>query len=489
MSIFEGSYQMLINGELVDADGGVSFDVINPSSGKTMASAPSASASQTQATIKAAKDAYASWSLNSIEERRAYMAKAAEAMEANKDELAKLLVQEQGKPLASAQGELYICIECLKTMSQLENPVETRTVDFAPASEAHTVQIRRVPIGVVACITPWNFPMFCSVQKWAPAIVLGNTCVLKPSPFTPLTALRYGKILQSIFPPGVLNIISGDDKAAFNVGACLSAHSDVNKVSFTGSVPTGKKIMACAASDVKRITLEMGGNDAAIVRQDIDIKAMAPKIFEGAFGNTGQVCCAIKRCFVHESIVDAFTAEMAKCAEAAKVASGDGFAEGVKYGPLNNKMQFDKVSDLVEDAKANGAVIHAGGKAMTMTGDTEGGYFYEPTIISGVAEGVRIVDEEQFGPALPILSYKTEKEALMRANATEYGLGGSVWSADANAANELAAKLQAGTVWVNDHMSLTGAPFGGFKSSGLGRELGIADLSTFTECQTLTLEK
>lgn len=237
---------------------------------------------------------------------------------------------------------------------------------------------------------------------------------------------------------------------------------------------------------MKRLTLEMGGNDAAIVRADVDVATVAPKVFSSAFGNTGQVCCAIKRVFVDERIFDEFTKEMAKCAEAAKAVCGDGFSPEVKYGPLNNKMQFDKVSELVNDAQSHGAVVHAGGKPMVTD---SGGYFYEPTIITGVAEGVRLVDEEQFGPVLPIMPYKTDPEALARANNTKFGLGASVWGRDLATANKLAGHMQAGTVWVNDHCSLTGAPFGGFKSSGLGRELGIADVEAFTECQTRRLAK
>jgi len=249
--------------------------------------------------------------------------------------------------------------------------------------------------------------------------------------------------------------------------------------------------MTCCAKDVRRVTLEMGGNDAAIVREDVDVAKTAQKVFNGAFENTGQICCAIKRCYVHQSIYPEFVDEIVKCANKAVV--GDGFAKGVKYGPLCNKMQFGKVSELVEDARKNGAKIHCGGKAMDESeivgGQGTGGYFYKPTIITGVKEGCRIVDEEQFGPALPVMPYENDEEAIERANSSHYGLGGSVWTKDIATGNKLAARVLSGTVWVNDHLAITGAPFGGFRESGIGRESGKADLSTFTELQTLQLAK
>ncbi|KAL7526651.1 hypothetical protein ACHAWF_001860 [Thalassiosira exigua] len=407
------------------------------------------------------------------------MQKVLETVSANADELARLLVSEQGKPLAAAREELAGVSFLLKKACEIETKPEV----YSETAERR-VEVRRVPIGVVACITPWNFPLFCSVQKWAPAIVLGNSVVHKPSPFTPLTGLRLAELINDndCFPPGVFNCISGDDQAGFNVGAFLTDSPKVAKVSFTGSVATGKRIMAACADDMKRITLELGGNDAAIVRSDVNVKEMAPKIFAGAFANSGQVCCALKRCFVHESIFDEFKSELIKCASNAKF--GDGMSEGVEYGPLNNKMQLDKVSAYVEDARSQGCDILCGGKARDGRG-----FFYEPTIVSGIKEGVNLFDEEQFGPVLPITPYADDDEAVRRANDSDMGLGGSVWSSDPSAAADLAAKLEAGTVWVNQHGDLTGAPFGGFKQSGIGRELGLADITAFTESQTLSLAK
>jgi len=296
--------------------------------------------------------------------------------------------------------------------------------------------------------------------------------------------LYIGEILKDVFPPGVFNVVSGSDhcQAPFNVGAHLSKHPKVSKVSFTGSIATGKKIFHCAADDVKRITLELGGNDAAILLEDCNIDEVAPRVFANAMFNTGQTCCAIKRVFVHEKIYDAFVQKLAECARQAKI--GEGFEAGVQYGPLNNKMQFDRVKELVDDAKQHGANILTGGAPLDRPG-----YFYPPTIITNVTEGVRVVDEEQFGPVIPVIPFHDVEEAIHRANNTNYGLGGSVWSSNVAKANELVDRLAAGTVWVNDHIAATGAPFGGFKHSGLGREMGKEDISAYTEVQTVRLAK
>jgi len=342
----------------------------------------------------------------------------------------------------------------------------------------------------VACICPWNYPLWCSVNKWSAALAYGNTVVVKPSPFTPLATLLMAESIKDCFPAGVINFIAGDDKSDFNVGAFLSTNDKIATVSFTGSVATGKKIMQCCVKDVRRHVLEMGGNDPAIVRSDVDIKKAAQGVFEGAFKNTGQICCAIKRCFVHEDIFDQFKAELVKCAENAVV--GDGFTEGVEYGPLNNKMQYDKVCAFAEDCKNIGAEILCGGRPMTaeeIKGGDANGYYFKPTIVAGVKEGTRIVDEEQFGPILPIMPYKTDEEAIERANNCDYGLGGSVWSSNLSEANKLARKIKSGTVWVNTHTDFTWAPFGGFRQSGIGREYGKSDLNEFTEVQTLQFAK
>jgi len=478
-------FKHLINGKVVAGAG--SFGVINPSTGKVFAQAPHASKEQVDEAIAAAKNAFPTWRSLSITERKAAIGKIQKILKANAETISKLLTMEQGKPIAKAKGEVYGSFDSILTKAMNE----TLPVEVYKDTPKVRIEVRRVPIGVVACICPWNYPIWCTLQKWAPALVYGNTIIVKPSPFTPLTTMMIGELIKDCLPPGVMNVIAGDDKSYFNVGAYLSQHKDIAKVSFTGSGPTGKKIMSSCAKDVRRVTLEMGGNDPAIVREDVDIATTAQKVFNGAFENTGQICCAIKRCYVHQSIFPEFVDEVVKCANKAVV--GDGFAKGVAYGPLCNEMQYRKVIELVEDARKNGAKIHCGGKPMAereiVGGQGTGGYFYKPTIITGVKEGSRIVDEEQFGPVLPIMPYQNDEEAIERANSSHYGLGGSVWTKDIAMGNKLAERVLSGTVWVNDHLAVTAAPFGGFRESGIGREGGKADLSTFTELQTLQLAK
>jgi len=477
-------FKHLINGRSVTGVG--SYDVINPSTGKVFAQAPHASRAQVDEAVSAAKNALKSWQTMHIKERSAALGNVLKTLKANVKPMAQLLTMEQGKPLKMATGEIYGALSFITKAMNEQLPI-----DVYKDTPTVRIEVRRVPIGVIACICPWNFPIYCSVQKWAPALIYGNTIVVKPSPYTPLSTMLIGELIRDCLPAGVMNVISGDDKSDFNVGAYLSQHEDVAKVSFTGSGPTGKKIMACCARDVRRVNLELGGNDPAIVRADVDVPATAKRVFKRAFENTGQICCAIKRCYVHKSIYPEFVDELVKCAKNAVV--GDGFSKGVQYGPLCNKMQFSKVSELVEDARKNGADIRCGGKAMDgeeiVGGEGTGGYFYKPTIITGVKEGTRIVDEEQFGPALPVMPYETDEEAIARANSSPYGLGGSVWTKDVSIGNKLATRVLSGTVWVNDHLTDTGAPFGGFRESGIGRESGKEDLSTFTEVQTLQLSK
>jgi acyl-CoA reductase-like NAD-dependent aldehyde dehydrogenase len=315
--------------------------------------------------------------------------------------------------------------------------------------------------------------------KIAPALLAGNTIVLKPSPFTPLSTLKLGEIIRDALPPGVVNIVSGNDQ----LGAWITGHPAVRKISFTGSVATGKKVAAAVAPDLKRVTLELGGNDAAIVLDDASPKKVAEKLFWGAFTNSGQVCSAIKRLYVHESIYQPVLDELAAVAKSVKV--GDGMQQDTQLGPLNNKMQFDRVNELLEDAKKHGARCVTGGAA-----PGGGGYFIAPTLVTGIAEGTRLVDEEQFGPALPVLPYRDVEDAVQRANRTMYGLSGSVWSSNPERAAELAGQLDCGTAWVNQHLAIVpNAPFGGAKWSGIGVENGPWGLLGFTELQTVNISK
>jgi acyl-CoA reductase-like NAD-dependent aldehyde dehydrogenase len=462
---------MTIDGNCVSGPG--AFDVINPATGAAYAEAPACSEEQLDAAFAAAARAFRGWKADEGARREA-LRKAAEVMFAAAAELGPILTAEQGKPLPEAASEAIGAGVWFKYYANLELPREVIQDDKRVFAEV----IRR-PLGVVAAITPWNFPLVLASWKIAPALLAGNTIVLKPSPYTPLATLRMGEILAGVLPPGVLNVVSGGD----DLGARMATHPVPRKVSFTGSVATGKHVAAAAAPDLKRVTLELGGNDAAIVLDDVDLAAIAGRLFWGAFQNNGQVCSAIKRVYaprrIYADVVDALAAQ------ARSVKVGEGSTEGVQLGPVNNRPQFDRVADLVANAVSNGARAVTGGAPMDRDG-----YFYSPTILADISDGSRLVDEEQFGPALPVIAYDDLGDAVERANATHFGLSGSVWSSDQERASDVARQLECGTAWVNTHLALAPhQPFGGAKWSGIGVENGPWGLHSFTELQVIHLAR
>jgi acyl-CoA reductase-like NAD-dependent aldehyde dehydrogenase len=466
-----GDFRMLIGGKLVP--GAATFDVINPATEQVVARCPRADLKQLNEAVAAAKGAFPAWAARPLTERRALLMKLADAIDAHTPELAPLLTQEQGKPLGGAFFELMVASANIRGLAALD------LTDAVLSEDAQTRVIRqRRPLGVVAAITPWNFPVIMMVTKLTPALLAGNTVVVKPAPTTPLTSLRVGELCAEIFPAGVVNVIAD----ANDLGNALTSHPDVAKVAFTGSTATGRKVMASAAQSLKRLTLELGGNDAAIVLDDVDPKQIAPKLFFAAMVNSGQVCLAAKRIFVPESIYDAVVAELGKLAAAAKV--GNGLDEGIEFGPVQNRMQFEKVRAIIEDARKQGKII-AGGEPHQGPG-----FFIHPTIVSGLPDSARLVCEEQFGPVMPVLKYKTIDEAIERANSSEYGLGGTVWSKSTERAVEVAKRLDTGTVWINKHLDLPpGVPYGGVKQSGFGVELGQQGLEEFTQLRILNVAK
>jgi acyl-CoA reductase-like NAD-dependent aldehyde dehydrogenase len=465
------AYKLLINGEMVDGD--LTMDVVNPATEEKLADCPRASESQLNAAVAAAKAAFPAWSKTAIDERKAVVLKIADVVEANAAELAQLLTKEQGKPLEDATTEVYGMAAFCRYFTSLDLPVEV-----LEDSEGRRVEVHRNPLGVVGAIVPWNFPLILMAFKLPPALIAGNTLVIKPAPTTPLSTLRIAELIQDVAPAGVINFITD----ANDLGAPMTAHPDVRKISFTGSTETGAKVMAGAAGLLKRITLELGGNDAGIVLDDVNPKEAAQKLFDSAFQNSGQVCIAMKRLYVHENIYDEVCDELASIANDTII--GDGLEQGTKLGPLNNKMQYDKVKALIEDAKKEGNVI-AGGEF-----PDKPGYFIRPTIVRDIKEGSRLVDEEQFGPVLPVMSFADESEAIERANASAWGLGGSVWSANPERAYALAEQMDTGTVWINKHAELDPTiPFGGAKMSGLGNELGQEGLQEFTQQKIINMAK
>ncbi len=462
---------MTIGGESVPA--AESFGVVNPANGEVFAHAPECTREQLDAAFEAAAKAQRDWKADEGLRRQALL-KMADVMMGAGGEIAPVLTAEQGKPLSDANIECFAAAIWCQYYANLETPAQVVQDD-----DAARVEVVRRPIGVVAGITPWNYPLTLAFWKIAPALLAGNTLVLKPSPFTPLSTLKAVELLRDVLPPGVINTVSGGDE----LGAWMTSHPTPRKVSFTGSVETGKKVAMSAAPDLKRVTLELGGNDPAIVLPDADPAVVGKAIFAGAFINNGQVCSAIKRVYVPEAMYGDVVDALSEQALAIKV--GDGTEPDTKLGPINNKPQFERVKELVGDAVAHGATATVGGHAMDRPG-----YFFEPTILTGLSDGTRIVDEEQFGPALPVVAYRDVDDVVNRANATHFGLSGSVWGADEERAAEVAAQLESGTVWINTHLALSPQqPFGGFKWSGIGVENGPWGLSEFTEVQSVYRSK
>lgn len=444
---------------------------INPATGKVLTEHSVADENLLNDAIAEAKSAFKSWSQVPWSERAKNLVAFADIIELNKEKLMQLLTMEQGKGRSGAEWEIEGSIHWIREIA-----TQTLPDEHPQSAVGGEVTVRHVPLGVVGAITPWNFPVLLAVWKIAPALLTGNTVVLKPSPFTPLCTLWLGELAQSVFPAGVLNIVAGGNE----LGQLMTEHPDIAKISFTGSTATGRRVLASGSSNIKRTTLELGGNDPAIVLPDIkDIKALAEKLFWAAFQNSSQFCLATKRLYVHESIYDELLDELVKFTSTVKI--GNGLDPETQLGPIQNSMQFNKVSNLIEDTKKAGLKIVCGGEPAT-----DGSYFIPITIIDNPPDDARCVVEEAFGPVLPVLKYSDLDEVIERANDTIYGLGGSVWGEDAEEAEKVAQQIQAGMVWINQiHILSPHVPFGGHKQSGLAVENGLEGLSEFTNIQTL----
>ena len=466
------SYTMTIGGQAVS--GATSFEVLNPATGQVIGTAPDCTPEQLDAAVAAARKAFPAWSATPIEKRREALLAIAGVLGGNVEDLKRLLTSEQGKPHEGAMGDVLGGAYWCQATSTLEIPEKV----VEESAERHGIT-RHVPIGVVGAIAPWNFPIILAMFKVAPALLAGNTVVLKPSPFTPLTTLRMGELLRGVLPDGVLNIVTGGD----SLGPWMTSHPGIDKISFTGSSATGRKVMASASETLKRVTLELGGNDAAIVLPDVDVAEVAEKLFWAAFGNSGQICIATKRMYVHKDIYEPLKTAIVDYAKTVKM--GDGAEQGTQLGPINNKLQYERVLDLIADSKAKGYKFLMGGDVSPAPG-----YFVPITIIDNPPENSRIVQEEQFGPILPLLSFDTLEEAIDRANASPYGLGASIWTADEAKALDISSRIAAGTVWINEtqHLSPLGA-FGGHKQSGLGSEGALEGLLEYTNTQTVYVKK
>ncbi|MEM9579000.1 MAG: aldehyde dehydrogenase family protein [Pseudomonadota bacterium] len=462
-------FHNFIDGMAVPAD--EHFDVINPADHSVVGHCPKGTAAQMDAAIAAANKAFRTWSLATDDARKAACHAVADVLDTHAEDLAQLLTAEQGKPLAGrgSRFEIGNAAVWARATGALGLPVEV-----VQENDQGRIELHRKPIGVVGSITPWNFPVTIAIWHIMPAIRAGNTVVIKPSPYTPLTTLRMVELLNAVLPKGVLNVVAGED----HLGAQMSSHPGIRKMVFTGSTQTGKKVMASAASNLKKLTLELGGNDAGIVLDDCDPQEIAEGLFWGAFINNGQTCAAMKRTYVPEKIYDDVCAAVIETAKKIKV--GPGTDPDTILGPVQNRMQLEKVQGLLAAAVAQGAKILYQGEA------PDQGNFHPVTIVGNIRDGNPLVDEEQFGPLMPLIPYRDLDEAIANANRLEVGLGGSIWSSDLERAKALAVRLECGTVWINRHGPLNPmAPFGGVKQSGIGVEFGTEGLAENTEIQVI----
>jgi acyl-CoA reductase-like NAD-dependent aldehyde dehydrogenase len=441
------------------------ISVIDPSTELPFADVPDASKEQVGRAVEAAGEAFPRWAADSDLRADCLRAVGAAVGDAAA-ELGRLTTLEQGKPLMNAVGEAQALAQFF-----------TETADLRPSDELYRddgvafARVSRRPLGVVAAIVPWNSALYVAGMKAAPALAAGNTVVVKPSPEAPLAALRLGEILRDVLPPGVFNVVSGGDA----VGHWLAAHPQVRVVSFTGSAVTGSRVAASAGAGLKHLILELGGNDAAIVLNDADPAGVADALFTNAFGTSGQVCSGIKRVYVHESLHGEIVERLA--GRAGRTLVGSGMSPDTEMGPLTTLRQLEHVAALVDDAVERGGRVCAGGRRLDRPG-----YFYPPTVVDQLDDRSRLVVEEQFGPALPVLSFRDDRDAIARANRTEFGLGGSVWTSDFERGLALAEQFETGMSWVNTHKGTDPSlPFGGSKKSGLGVERAIWGLNCFTE--------
>lgn len=469
---FDSDFSMTINGKSLNTPAKIT--VINPANETIVGYAPDCTPELLDAAVKAATEAFGTWSKVTFNARQVLLGQMADALEAHTGELSTLLTAEQGKTLNDAAMEIGGAAYWLRETAKMTLP---ETVN--DESDTHHSITRHVPLGVIGAIAPWNYPIGLSAFKLASALLTGNTVVLKPSPFTPLTTLKMGEIMQGVLPEGVLNVISGADQ----LGQWMTCHPGLAKISFTGSTATGRKVMEGASATLKHLTLELGGNDAAIVLPDADIATVAKCLFWTSFGNSGQICLAAKRIYIHTDIYEPM--RDALIAYAKTVVMGNGADDGVQLGPVQNWQQYERVLGLIRDCVNQGYTLFTGNTPVHAKG-----FFVPVTIVDNPPHDSRIVQEEQFGPVLPLIKFDDIDEVIKLANATEYGLGATVWSADPVKGFEVGQQLQAGTVWINEALSLSPlVTFAGHKQSGFGTESGQEGLLAYTVPQTIAVRQ
>ena len=468
------TFSLIIDGRAITTS--QTFDVENPANGRTVAACAQGSVELLDRAVEAARNALPSWSRLPDSERAAKLNQVADVIEQHLSELAGLVTSEQGKAQSGPGANLEAggCLAWTRVTAGLSLGEETIQDDAQGL-----IVLRRKAVGVVGSITPWNWPLMIATWHIMPALRVGCTVVIKPSPYTPLSTLRLVELMNMVLPPGVINVVTGDA----DVGDRMVGHPNIDKIVFTGSTATGKGVMRKGADTLKRLTLELGGNDAGIILPNTAIDPLLEKLFWGCFINGGQTCAALKRLYVHEDQYEEIVKKFAEYVE--RIPVGDGMRPETLIGPLTNKMQLDKVASYVDDARTRGARIVAGGTRMAGPG-----YFYPLTVVADATDDMLIVKEEQFGPAIPILKYRHVEDAIARANALDAGLGGSVWGDDVHEASRWASQLECGTSWVNQHGALHPlAPFGGVKGSGIGVEFNVDGLKEYTTVQVLNVAR
>ena len=473
MTAFVHDYQMTINGK--GATSAARFPVFNPATRQPIANVPAASETQLDAAVAAARAAFRTWSRAAWSVRRDALNAIAGVIESNSELLMALLTLEQGKPRAGAEWEILgSALWCREIAKQ------TLAEEVVEDSTDRLVVTQFSAIGVVGAIVPWNFPVLLAIWKIAPALITGNTIIVKPSPYTPLCTLRLAELCRDVLPKGVFNVLTGGDE----LGRLITAHEDIDKVAFTGHTDTGKHVMRAAAGTLKRITLELGGNDPAIVLPDVEARKVAPALFWAAFQNNAQFCNATKRLYVHERVYDEVLEALVEYTRGVVV--GDGALPTTQLGPIQNQQQYEKVIEYIDDCRRQGHRFAIGGEVAP----SGAGWFIPVTLVDNPPDNSRIVREEPFGPILPVLRWHDEDEVIARANDTIYGLGASVWGNDLGAVRRIGAQLEAGTVWLNEvHQYSPHQAFGGHKQSGIGCENSLHGLVEYTNARTITFNR
>ena len=470
----DSDFVMTINGESVTTE--QTQPVYNPATRSVFAQVPDASQQQLDDTVQTAQVALKTWGVTAANDRQAALETYADLLEEHADAFMSLLTREQGKPRAGAEWEVLGSVAWLRAVASQRLPDEV-----VEDTDERRVVTRFTPVGVVGAIVPWNFPILLAIWKIAPALMSGSTMILKPSPYTPLCNLKLVELAQQAFPPGVISALSGGD----DLGVWMTTHPEINKIAFTGSTETGRHVMKSASATIKRVTLELGGNDPAIVLPDVDAKALAPQLFWAAFQNNAQFCNSTKRLYIHEDVYDEVRDALADFITH-HVKVGDGAEADTDLGPIQNAMQYGKVQDYFADCHVNGYTFALGGEI----DEKAAGWFVPVSLVDNPPDDSRIVCEEPFGPILPLMKWSDEADVIARANDTIYGLGASVWGKDLTAIERIGQQLEAGTVWLNEvHQYSPFQAFGGHKQSGLGCENSLHGLMEYTNWQTITMNK